>query len=80
MAKPNLSAAARALGRKGGMVGGRTTGKTKRRGNSAYYRRLSRLRRRLRFCEVCDGELGVMTLEAFEAMGRACVECAKSEG
>jgi hypothetical protein len=74
MAKPNLSSAARALGRKGGKVGGRTTGKTKRRGGSAYYRRLARLRRRLRFCEVCGGELGVMTFEAFEAMGRACAK------
>ena len=80
MRRPNLSSAARALGRKGGLVGGRTTGKTKRRGNSAYYRRLSRLRRRLRFCEVCDGELGVMTLEAFEAMGRACAEHDESKG
>jgi len=74
MRRPSLSSAARALGRKGGKVGGRTTGKTKRRGNSAYYRRLARLRRRLRFCEVCGGELGVMTFEAFEAMGRACAE------
>lgn len=45
----DLSKAAAALGRRGGLKGGKATGPSKRRGDSAYYRALQAKRRFLAF-------------------------------
>jgi hypothetical protein len=41
MSTRDLSSAAAALGRRGGKIGGRVTGPTKRRGNAEHYRALA---------------------------------------